>query len=133
MTDIIIVEGPVEEGAGAHNVGQVTRPNGDLLVQADVTTWGVDAFERGSNTAIYTLAAQAPALVIFDTPQTDGYWGLDLVGYNFRHEVTQAALAAQSADLEGGKRYLFHYSFVTVVDGTIHARFIWQIQGGPAF
>jgi hypothetical protein len=71
--------------------------------------------------------------VIFDTPQTDGYWGLDLIGYNFRHELTQTALATQSATLEGGKKYLCHYSFVTTNDGTLHARFVWNVFAGPAF
>lgn len=133
MTDIIVVEDPVEEGADAHNVGQVVRPNGLFVVQADVTSWGLDVYERGNNTAIYTLSGQAAALVIYDTPQTDGYWGVDDIGYNFRHPVTQVALATQSAVLEGGKRYLFAYSFVTASDGTLIARFIWRIQGGPAF
>jgi hypothetical protein len=133
MTDIVVVEDPVEEGADAHNLGQVARPIGTFLVQADVTSWGLDVYERGNNTAIYTISGQAAALVIFDTPQTDGYWGLDLVGYNFRHYVTQVALAGQSAVLEGGRRYLFHYNFITASDGTLHARFIWRMQGGPAF
>ena len=134
MTRVITVEGLVPEGSDAHNVGQVTKADGSFLMTTDVTGgWGLDVYERGNTTAIFTLTGQTITQVLTNVPVLDGFWGLDNIGYNFRDEVEQTELATQTAVLEGGKKYLFLYTFPTLTDGTIISRFIWHMEAGPRF
>ena len=130
----VVIESIVEEGTDNQNVGQVAKPDGTFILEADVPAgWALDVYEKANSVPIYSLAGQSTSGVIFDTPQLDGFWGIDDIGYNFRHPVTQVALATQSASLEGGRRYLFLYQFPTMTEGILVSRFIWRIRGGPRF
>lgn len=135
----ITVEGEVDEGTDNDNVGLIFRIGSVRLVAADITDIDLQIFALGGTTALYTdagiLATDTNTdggVVFSDALRVDGHWGLDVIGYNFRHSLLQSDLVAASVALEGGKNYLLEYLFNSATFGTIKARFIHRVKASGA-
>ena len=92
------------------------------MTTATISSLVLRVFEKGSsteNTAIYMDSSLTVGGTFFDTLQTDDYWDVDDIGYNFRHTLTQTDLAASSVTLEGGKKYRLEYRIVTSSFGVV--------------
>jgi hypothetical protein len=112
-------------------VGAIVRGDGrTLLVAGDIVgNVALDIIERRTQVAIYsTTFAPGGAGPVYNTPQVDNYWGLDLIGYNFRFLPTVAALGA--AAWKGGRTYDHVYRFTTTSDGVIRAIFRRHVVAG---
>jgi len=134
MSDIVIVRDEVQEGTDVSNVGAIVGGDGrTLLTHSDVAgVVSLDIFESRTQTPIYSTTFSAGSTgPLYDVPQDDDYWGLDDIGYNWRHKVTVAALALQGAAQLGGRRYLHVYRIPTVSYGTVRAVFEWKIGALP--
>ncbi len=127
---ILIAEDKVLEGTDNRNDGQIviasdTSDDGVLLVTSDVSgSISLDVYEQVSSTAIYSTT-MAAASVIDNVPVP---WRLDSVGRNWRHSVSLATLGVP---LLGGKRYTFLYRVPTLLDGTLHLAWIWNVVPLP--
>lgn len=113
-TEVISLRGSVLEGVDPVVVAAVDTPDGTNLVQGDLT--GVanaqiifSIFDRNADAPATALATGTldETAVIFDTLQTDGYWGLDGVGYNFRSSFATASFP------DGGGSYRIEIHGVT--------------------
>lgn len=109
----------------ATHVARLLRPNGAAHVAGDFTTYTLQVFDD-EGVEIYALPATAVSDTspIFNTLQTDGYWGgRDTTGYNFRHTLKQTVLSPNT--FEGGRTYTCLYLFNGgVTYGTVPATFI---------
>jgi len=132
LSDIVTVTDDVLEGTDCSDVGVIVGADGrTMLVHSDVTgPVLLDIIERRSQVAIYSTSFSAGSSgPLYDTPQVDKYWGLDLIGYNWRYLPTVAALALQSATWKGGRTYDHVYRF-PVAGGIIRAVFRRTIIAG---
>jgi hypothetical protein len=123
----------VIEGTDASDVGAIVRGDGrTLLVHTDINGLvQLDIIERRTQTPIYSTTFSAGSSgPLYDTPQVDAYWGLDLIGYNFRYLPTVAQLLAQGAAWKGGRTYDHVYRFPTTLYGTVRAIFRRTIIAG---
>lgn len=133
MSDIVVVVDDVTEGTDAADVGQIVGDDGrTLLVHTDISgPVLLDIIERRSQIAIYSTSFSAGSTgPLYDVPQLDNYWGLDLVGYNFRYTPTVVQLALQSAAWKGGRTYDHCYRFPRTGGGTTRAIFRRTIIAG---
>lgn len=108
------MKGSVIEGVDPVVVAAIETPDGTNLVQGDLSGTSnaqiiFSIFDRNAAAPATALATGTldETAVIFDTMQTDGYWGLDDVGYNFR-----SAFAAASFP-DGGGSYRIEIHGVT--------------------
>jgi len=97
-SEVVVSRGSVLEGVDPVVVAAVETPDGTNLVQGDLT--GIagsrivySIFDRNATAPATALATGTldETVVIFDTMQTDGYWGLDDAGYNFRSSFPTAS------------------------------------------
>lgn len=104
------IKGQGWEDGAAVLMARVTDVNGDLVVQADISSISLIVEDKAiKGTAVgaspYTITVSD---VIFDTIQTPTnkpIWTADSTGYNFRYDT----LAAQMPD--GNKTYVFEFWF----------------------
>jgi hypothetical protein len=103
MAEPTIIRGTAYEDGGCSIMARITGPDGENIVQADISTITCAVFTRAG------AAAGTPAIVVatsvFDTLQTDSRWTVDNTGYNFRHDVAASILAT------GDEAYRFEYLF----------------------
>jgi hypothetical protein len=136
MSDIVIAVEDVLEGTDASDVGAIVGGDGrTLLVHSDITgPVLLDIIERRTQTPIYSTSFTAGTTgPLYDVPQVDEFWGLDLIGYNWRYLPTVAQLAAAPGAPAwlGGRSYMHVYRFPTASDGTVRAVFIRNIVALP--
>lgn len=121
----IVTKDRVWEGQNVTFVARMLTAAGAMFVQADITSVTCKVFDLTSNTPDTAATTLSPAVssVFFNTAQTDGYWGLDNTGYNFRHTVTGSAFP------KGGRRYRVEYEVVTGSHGSVFA--VFEVQTDP--
>lgn len=80
------------------------------LVSADVTGYSIAVYDLTARPSalIATLTSTTPALAVYNSPQLDGYWSKDDVGYNVRHYMK-----ASHATFLPGHSYRFVYTLTT--------------------
>lgn len=134
MSEIVVVMDNVQEGSDCSDVGVICRGDGRTMLTHSFVSGVVllDIFERRTGVSIYSTSfAAGTAGPLYDVPQVDDYWGLDLIGYNWRYLPTVAALALQGAAWLGGRTYDHIYRIPTSTDGIIRAVFRRTIDALP--
>ncbi len=107
------------EDTGVSLMARVEGTDGANIQQADVSSIAYSVYD------ITTLGSSSEATsgsltvsdVVYDTLQTDNRWDRDTTGYNFRHDVAAATLAA------GGKIYRAEYKFTPASGEAYHVVF----------
>lgn len=99
-----IGHGTVFEDGAASFMARVTGPDGDNIVQADITSITFKVYDAGGTEA--ATGTLTMATVVFDTLQTDARWNpdIDTTGYNFRDDRVAGTFTA-------GGRYTVEYKF----------------------
>lgn len=139
MSEVDPVRGEMIEGEDVPPIVlRVTAPNGTALVPTDAV-YGVDSWDLviwdhydEAQATIFSLTGQSSSS-FFSSLQTPSVSGeaFDAIGFNFRHVLTQAALAAQSAVLRGGNSYGFRYQFNTTAQGILRAHLLLLVRSSP--
>jgi hypothetical protein len=88
-------------------------------VQADCSSITIKAWDTADFTSTVLSVSPTVSNVVFDTLQTDGRWGEDTTGYNFRYDV------ADTICVTPGSRYLFEV-VITTSGGKLRA-IIWDV------
>ncbi len=111
----------VPEGIDVYTVARVTKANGTVIDQSDVTGGAGEEIIR----KVFDIDLEDPAgnpilndtlnktAVIFNALQTDGF-AFDSTGYNFRDKVAGSNFA------KGGHTYKVEYSFTVSGEGTFY-------------
>lgn len=93
----------IPEGVDLEPMDRLVGRTGAVLISSDVSTIDIRVFLEGSRDTLYQLLGITPGNgssgPIFDTLQLDGRWRPGTPGYNSRHLVTAAALAAYTTPL----------------------------------
>jgi len=112
-----VATGTVFEGESAVNLARLVAADGSALNQSSfqdsvaLKVFDVTADTPPSEVWTTTLAKGD---VVFSTLQTDGYWTIDGIGYNFRHTVPAA-----SAFPKGGRTYRCEYTLTGIDNAKI--------------
>jgi hypothetical protein len=112
---VLVQPGLVGEGESFPTYARVQTYTGVVLVDTDVTSWDLQVYDLDGGTPdvpLYTLLLQAVTGVVLTALTTGGAWGLDTVGYNFAHVLTDQGF-------EGGHRIKKEYRLNTTSYGKV--------------
>lgn len=132
--EVIRADQKILAGTDAWNTGLLVDQGLSNVVRSGFTGWSVSVKDVETHTVVYTRTEVSNAdiagiFLFFDTLQTDGYWGKNALGYNYRHNVRAADLTG-AAELKAGRDYLFTYSFTTASFGVLKQQYLWEIKPG---
>ncbi len=107
--DVVVVN----EGSTCSLLARVTDTVGTVLTQSDISSIEYQIYPEDSTTAVVGATSLTVSSVIYDTLQTHAAWIKDTTGYNFRHEVSGAALGDQPAiTFDPDVTYIVEHKFV---------------------
>lgn len=98
------IKGFVWEDGGATTLARILGLDGDLIVQADVSTITCLVYDITSAASIITPTVTV-ASAVFDTLQTDARWSVDTTGFNFSYALPATAFPTGEHD------YRIEYKF----------------------
>lgn len=95
------------------NLARMRDAAGNLITQGGLSSIALNIYDLDGATPATPIHTSAPSIasVVFDTLQTDGRWGVDPAGYNFRDLVAHTVLPTAE------HHYRCVYEF-TATDGT---------------
>lgn len=109
---------------------QVRPEEGNCLKQADILSISCKVFSLGANkdnlagTELLPAPSLSPADNIYDTLQTTGWrTGVDVYGYNFRHDVAASYTPSQA------EWYRLEYKFTLTGGGAVWLRVLVKSVG----
>lgn len=122
---LLVVVGEVPEQQDIVSLARVVGPDNSTIVQSQANgspPWSLDVYNLASSATpgvpVYSFTGSAASEVLFNSLQLDGYWSVDRIGYNFRHQLAQSTFTQA-----GGSKYRLEYVLNTSLWGPIRLFF----------
>lgn len=96
-----VVEVTVREGQSWNALAYLRKADGTQALQVDLQTITLFVYDNSNALISQESYPVSDDTVVFDTPQTDGHWTVDDVGYTFRGRVRSELLSKGSGRYRG--------------------------------
>lgn len=127
MPNAVDIRGQVFRDGSATLLARVIGGNGAGLIRSDITQVHYTVYLLDHNDPNLREAVEGhdevevpPTNVLFDTPQLDGLWTVDAIGYNFRHALD---VSTSPTFPLAGRTYLVVFKLTPTVGPVILVRF----------
>lgn len=118
MTDCNVVTGFVYEDS-TFSVMSRFEIDGSNATQAGCSSIQIKGWDTLDFDSTVLSAALTVSSVVFDTLQTDGRWGVDATGYNFRYDVADTICVTAGS--------IYRFEAVVETSGGSLPPIVWEV------